>query len=827
MPGDARQMNGDDDVQAKRDAGGDECSAALSRLRFRGSGVVGSEMTFRRFDRPCHYAETDERWSTPWDEVDAYPYLFQVEPPTGDATDGAAVERDPPLGMRSAVPLGGLGAGTVELRADGSLRDWNIFNNSPGGGGQKVQLEEAFFGLRVQPEGESGRAWTVRTHPPCGLPAIRQLEYSGAFPAARLRLSDPGLPVAVDLYAYCEFHLRDPEASAAPAAVFSVDLRNASNRSVAVALMFSLPNHIGGRFEADAGLRLVREGTDDASGTMAVRVAGDRPTSTGSGASPADVWNSFAAAGTLAGLSEQQDHGALATTLTLGPGESKTATFVLCWHFPHRRLGEERVGNFYTNLHTNAGEAARQVASRLPATWAAVGEWHDLCFENTLPGWLQEALVNSAATMAKTGMWYEDGRWRQWESFSCPAVDLIHIHLYRCLPYALFFPGLRRNLLEGYAEAQEPGGYVREDLSGSPRQMGDGCPAFVLSVYQHVLWTGDDGARDLWPAARRALLWQIERCKEHGLPNRLGNTYDWWGFESKDVVAYNAVLHLAAMLAGERLARLEGDAETADACRANYESARAALDEMLWTGRYFRSWWMADGSHPDALHADALYGQLWAFLLGLGPIADLDKMRSHLACEMRMNGSPFGLLVTQGAGRDRDRYPEPMPKTRPGEEGPRDYLVWQAGSLNWCALSLYLGGDVSASLAEAEKVVGHWQRTLCDPWDYRDLTTGWDGYPWCNSHYARQLILWTIPLALSGQQYSAPEKRLGFDPRLPAPARLPWFTPTANGALEILDGGRCRLTVMSGGLALNELRVGEASLGRAVSLTAGESAAIG
>ncbi len=33
-----------------------------------------------------------------------------------------------PSGIRSAVPLGGLSAGSVELRGDGSLHEWIIHN---------------------------------------------------------------------------------------------------------------------------------------------------------------------------------------------------------------------------------------------------------------------------------------------------------------------------------------------------------------------------------------------------------------------------------------------------------------------------------------------------------------------------------------------------------------------------------------------------------------------------------------------------------------------------------------------------------------------------
>jgi hypothetical protein len=43
--------------------------------------------------------------------------------------------------------------------------------------------------------------------------------------------------------------------------------------------------------------------------------------------------------------------------------------------------------------------------------------------------------------------------------------------------------------------------------------------------------------------------------------------------------------------------------------------------------------------------------------------------------------------------------------------------------------------------------------------------------PWneveCGNHYARALASWSLLLALSGFHYSAPEKRIGFDPKGP------------------------------------------------------------
>ena len=59
------------------------------------------------------YSESDETYNT----AGASPYLYARR-------DGTLEQ--PPLGMRSAVPLGGFGNGSVELRADGSFADWLI-----------------------------------------------------------------------------------------------------------------------------------------------------------------------------------------------------------------------------------------------------------------------------------------------------------------------------------------------------------------------------------------------------------------------------------------------------------------------------------------------------------------------------------------------------------------------------------------------------------------------------------------------------------------------------------------------------------------------------
>jgi uncharacterized protein (DUF608 family) len=797
----------------------------LAKLQFKNSGIVRREMRFQYFDQPVAYAEDFDHWNT----IGKAQYLYQVE--EGKKTA-------PPTGMRSAVPLGGLGSGTVELRADGSLRDWEIFNNSPAAA-TKIQVDDAFFGLWAKPHGQPSSALTLRTHPPQTLPPISQIEYAGAFPVSRLRFSDSNLPLTVELYGYSEFHPFDAERSCTPCALFSFNLHNSAREAVGTSLLFNMRNYIGGRVTANKHLTFDKSGAQPTSGTIAMKVAGEGVSITRAASSDlAAMWNEFSAWGDFNNGSSSDDapeYGALAAKTILHPGESRTITFVLTWYLPNRPYKGQVPGNNYTNMYHNADDVADKVISRLDSTWATIGTWQHTMFDNSLPDWLQDALINSVATMFKTGLWFNDRSWRQWESFSCAGLNPGHIDFYRILPYAFFFPSLNKQLLRAHAESQKPEGFIPEQLTtgcfapeselGHPggRVMGDSESVLILWAWQIYSWTGDRQYLDrVWANVKKAADWQIQRSTRYGLPERLENTYDWWRFGEKDLVAYNAFLHLAAMLAAEKIARVEGEAELARQYHKAFKTGQKSLRHHLWTGEYFRSWWMDGKPYPDALHADTLYGQLWAFILDLKLTTNKSSLKRHLNMESRLNASPFGLKVMRRADPGQPNAESAVPPDG-GPEAARDNLVWEAGSLDWCSLSLYLGGSVQQSLDEAKKIALNWAHRLRDQWNYTDLTTAWEGYPWCNSHYARQVILWSIPLALSGQHYFAPEARLTFDPKTAAPARLPFFTPTAFGTVQLLGDGHYKLAIDFGTLELRELRVAKAVLRQSVSLRAGES----
>jgi hypothetical protein len=87
----------------------DPIAETLDAMSFRNVGVVTRDMEFVELEHNSHYNESDDQWFTK-----QFGYRYERK---------AGKNSAPPSGIRSSVPLGGLGAGTVELRGDGRFAD--------------------------------------------------------------------------------------------------------------------------------------------------------------------------------------------------------------------------------------------------------------------------------------------------------------------------------------------------------------------------------------------------------------------------------------------------------------------------------------------------------------------------------------------------------------------------------------------------------------------------------------------------------------------------------------------------------------------------------
>ena len=155
---------------------------------------------------------------------------------------------------RIALPLGGIGTGTVSLGGRGNLFDWEVVNRPAKG----FQLQHTFFALRTQvgnqtvtralegiipPEDyEGARGATIPNH---GLPRFRYCEFEAAYPFGQVKLSDPDVPLDVRLQAFNPLVPGDADASGIPVAVLRYVLTNTGDEMVEASICGNLQNFIG------------------------------------------------------------------------------------------------------------------------------------------------------------------------------------------------------------------------------------------------------------------------------------------------------------------------------------------------------------------------------------------------------------------------------------------------------------------------------------------------------------------------------------------------------------------------------------------------------
>ena len=150
----------------------------------------------------------------------------------------------PPTGVRNAVPSGGLGAGTLELRGDGSFHELTFHSASPAGSAKYGPQDSMLLGVKW-----AGGAAALRTNPPAFTggagSGVASLTYRGAYPVGRLDVGEPALAAAgltLSLFAHHRLVPGDAPASAAPAATFTLTASNsgAADAPLSLALLFPM-----------------------------------------------------------------------------------------------------------------------------------------------------------------------------------------------------------------------------------------------------------------------------------------------------------------------------------------------------------------------------------------------------------------------------------------------------------------------------------------------------------------------------------------------------------------------------------------------------------
>jgi hypothetical protein len=500
----------------------------------------------------------------------------------------------------------------------------------------------------------------------------------------------------------------------------------------------------------------------------------------------------------------------LSPALALAPGAKQTATFVLTWHFPN--YGSH--GRRYAARFKDAPTVAAYVLDNHDRLAGETHLWHDTYYDSTLPHWLLDRLHYPVANLAtETVQWWANGRFWAWEGVGCCAGTCTHVWNY-AHALARLFPELERSAreMQDFGVALQPSGVV--GFRGNDAYAADGQCGTILKAYREHRMSADDSfLRRNWPQIKRALQFSIERDGDGDglIEDSQHNTYDINFFGPNTFVGS---LYLAALRAGEEMAREMGDDGFAAQCRRIFESGRLRTVEKLWNGEYFIQ--LVDlQQHPKHQYAtgclaDQLFGQGWAHQLGLGYLYPAEHVQTALKSIWKYNWAP-------DVGPQNAAHPPQRWFARPGEPGlftctwpksphlgPESVLyrdeIWTgieyqvAGHMVW-------DGLLTEGLAIVRGVHDRYQPTNHDP--YNEVE--------CGDHYARALASWGVYLALAGTEYHGPKGHLTFAPRLaPDDFRAAFTAAEGWGTFAQKRAGNrqdCRMDLQWGSLRLTRLAV--------------------
>ncbi len=296
--------------------------------------------------------------------------------------------------LRVAMPLGGIGTGTVSLGGRGDLRDWEIMNVPAKGYVPQPVVPfmglAPFFALHLRDENgailthglegpldpvEYEGSHGCRT-PNHGLPRFKNAEFAAAYPLGQVKLSDPGIPVDVRIEAFNPMVPGDADKSGMPVAVLRYVLTNKTDHDMTATVCGSVMNYIGAdgsknkpdwlnqpvaqgakqnknEFRSEDGLQgiyMTSEGVaenDQAWGTMALTTpdTGDVSYRTAWaeltwGNTFLDFWDDFSDGGKLEDRKREKTESpmaSLAVSTELPANSTRQVTFLLTWHFPNRQ----------------------------------------------------------------------------------------------------------------------------------------------------------------------------------------------------------------------------------------------------------------------------------------------------------------------------------------------------------------------------------------------------------------------------------------------------------------------------------------------------------
>jgi non-lysosomal glucosylceramidase len=538
------------------------------------------------------------------------------------------------------------------------------------------------------------------------------------------------------------------------------------------------------------------------------------------------------------------DIGSIGLRATLAPGARVTLPVFIAWHIPnfgkYWNHAQPSWDNYYGTQFADAWAVAEYTAKHRERLEGETRRFKETLFASTLPAPVLDA-VSSQISILKTTtcLRLTDGTFYGWEGCNpnagCCEGTCTHVWNYaQALPF--LFPTLEQSIRNSdYEYNQTDDGHMTFRMplplgvlgSGSFHPAADGQMGGIMKVYREWQFSGDDAwLRGIWPRVKRALeyAWKYWDADRDGVMEGVQhNTYDIEFYGPNTMMGS---FYLGALRAGEEMARHLGDTAAAEEYRRVFERGRRWMDEQLYNGEFYRQEVRSEATrqashgaeisiggqdadpktgwpkyqYGDGCLSDQMIGQWMARIVGLGDLFSPDHVRETMAAIFRYNWKSE-LWEHANAQRIYALSDEAGLLLCSWPRGGRPALPFVYSDEVWCGIEyqvashLIYEGLVREGLAVVKGVRDRHDGTRRNPWNEFE----------CGNHYSRSMASYALLLALSGYQYSAPEGRLAFAPRIHADDFACFFTTATGWGLYRQRPGEASLEVGAGHVTLRSL----------------------
>lgn len=504
----------------------------------------------------------------------------------------------------------------------------------------------------------------------------------------------------------------------------------------------------------------------------------------------------------------QKQVGAVGRKLTLAPGAEGEATFVVVWFFPglmRRTIGPiqdiAKLKRSYAKRFKSATDVARYVAGNFERLAGDTRLWNQTWYDSTLPFWFLDRTFAPLCTLATSTCYqFDNGRFYAFEGVYCCQGTCQHVWNY-AQSVARIFPELERDLRErtDFGTSWHENGATDYRGECARHVAHDGqCGVILRAWREHQMAPDDRYLRATWPRIRKSIDYMIglDGGEDGLLEGEQYNTLDaaWFG-----PMAWISSFYVAALRAGEAMARETGDAAFAERCRRIAERGTEQMVKQLYNGEYFIH--KPDPKHPkatntnDGCHIDQLMGQAWALQVGLPRVLPERETRSALEAIWKYNFTPdvrpfrdqsyikggrWYAMAGEG-GVVMTTFPHGGVEAATGQGGFGYYFneVW-TGQEHQLAAHMIWEGMVEQALVITRVLHDRHHAARRNP--YNEVE--------CSDHYTRAMSSHGSFLAACGYEYHGPKGHLAFAPRLtPERFKAPFTAAEGWGTFEQLRTG--------------------------------------